>query len=176
MVPPHQVPRESTIPSHVSADNDNNDDQDSLNTCDYNNLVKPQYCSKVPTKVRTHDLVTHNTTSTESADATPFLSASSNKALSKYSAKPRDDINEFIYKLRVFLNHPYIDNCHLHSSTTETNADQSKNLAALLSMCLSGNALSPFIDDLAYDHKWIEMLNYLMDLKHPVSKSLASTI
>ena len=100
-VPPPHVPRESTIPSHVSADN--NDDQDSLNTCDYNNLVKPQYHSKVTNKVRTHDLVTDNTNSTESADATLFLSSSSNKALPKYSAKPRDDINEFIYELWVFL-------------------------------------------------------------------------
>lgn len=47
-VPPHHVPQESTIPSYVSTDNNN--DRDSLNICDYNNLVKPQYCSKILTK------------------------------------------------------------------------------------------------------------------------------
>lgn len=173
-VPPHHLPQESIIPSHVSADNDN--DQDFLNTCNYNNLVKAQYRSKVPAQVRTYDSVTDNTSSTESANATPFLSAASNKALPKYSAKHHDDINEFICKLRVLLNHSSNNNCHLHSSTTETKAEQSKNLAALLSMCLSGNALSPFMDNPAYDHNGIEMLNHLIDLKHPISKSLASTM
>lgn len=120
--------------------------------------------------------IADNTESNDSTNTTPFLTAATNKALPKYTGKQCDDINEFIYKLRVFLNHPSIDNCHLHHCTTETIAEQSKNLAALLSMCLSGNAISPFIDNPLYDHKGIEMLNHLMDLKHPVSKSSASTI
>ena len=68
-----------------------------------------------------------------------------------------------------------MDNCHLYHCTNDTNAEQSKNLVALLSMCLSGNAISPFINNPTYDDKGIEMLDHLMDLKHHVSKALVST-
>ena len=43
-------------------------------------------------------------------------------------------------------------------------------------MCLSGNAISPFIDNPTYDDKGIEMLHHLIDLKHPISKTSASTL
>ena len=43
-------------------------------------------------------------------------------------------------------------------------------------MCLSGNAISPFIGNPKFDDKGIEMLNHLMDLKHPVSETSASTL
>ena len=80
------------------------------------------------------------------------------------------------YVLRIFFNHPSIDNCHLDSRTTLENQDKSKHLAALLSMCLSNNVLSPFIDNPKFDDKCIEMLQHLMDMKHPISKLSASTI
>ena len=114
--------------------------------------------------------------SNDTFGATPFLTAGSDKALPKYSAKPKEDINKFIYKLRIFLQHPSIDNCHLDSHTTSINKDKSKNLAALLSLCLGGNALSPFINNSKFDDKGIEMLCHLMDMKHPISQSSASTL
>ena len=43
-------------------------------------------------------------------------------------------------------------------------------------MCISGNALSPFIDNVQYDNKGIEMLHHLVAMKHPTSKSSASTV
>lgn len=129
------------------------------------------------TKVHIHSGTTNDTTvSNDTASATPVLAAGSDKALPKYSAKPKEDVNEFIYKLRIFLQHPSINNCHLHSKTTAANKDKSKNLAALLSLCISGNALSPFIDNAKFDDKGIEMLHHLMDMKHPVSHSSASTL
>ena len=46
-----------------------------------------------------------------------------------------------------------------------------KNLATLLCLCLSGNAISTSINNTTCNDKDIEMLNHLIDLKHPVSKS-----
>ena len=157
-----------------SQERDGNDD-DSLTTIDFTKILKPGYQHPVPHKVEVNDVAT-TSTSTESNGATPFLSAASHKALPKYAGKTTDDINEFIYKLRPFLQHPLIDKCHLDASTDSTNAKQSKFLAALLSMCISGHALSPFIDNPFYDDKGIEMLHHLMDLKHPISKSSATSI
>ena len=163
----------STLPSRVS---DTELDDETIDTYDYNAIIKPSSRNQIPTKVQLQESSTDNTVSTESINPTPFLSAASNKALPKYSAKVRVDINEFIYKLRIFLQHPSINNCHLDEATTEANAEQSRNPAALLSMCLSGNAIAPFIDNPRFDDHGIEMLRHLMDLKHPISKTSASTL
>ena len=83
---------------------------------------------------------------------------------------------EFLFKLRPFLAHDSIDNCHLNPSTDDSNKDKSKHLANLLGLYISGNALSPFIDNPTFEDKGIEMLNHLMEMKHPVSKSSANNI
>ena len=55
----------------------------------------------------------------------------------------------------------------MDQSSNDSNVTKSRNLASLLSMFLSGNALSPFIDNLKFDDRCINM-------KHPVSKPSAS--
>ena len=169
--PPHHLSQESSIPTEI-------EDDDSLATNDYVKILKQNQIRGIPHRVNisNQDTTHTNTVSDDSQIAVPFPSASSLKALPKYSGHSTSDINEFIYKLKPFLQHKSIDNCHLLSSTTDAAVKQSKNLAALLSMCLSGPALSPFIDNPTYDDKGIEMLNHLMDLKHPVSTSSAATI
>ena len=96
------------------------EDTDSMDTYDYNTIL-PSQNQHIPIEVhidKNDILISSNTNS-----ATLFLTAASNKALSKYNGKSSDgdDINEFIYKLRIFLNHPSISNCHCKSETTETN-------------------------------------------------------
>ena len=112
----------------------------------------------------------------DSINATYFLSAAPGKALLHYASKAKNDINKFIYKLQNFLNHPSIDNCHLESLTTKANKTNSLHLASLLSMCLSENALSTFINNSKFDSKGVEMLQHLIDMKHLISKLLALTI
>ena len=171
VLPPHHHHQDSSLPTEE-------EDDDSLVMYDYVKILKQHNLRGIPQCVNVSDQdTTHtNTISDDSQLAIPFLSASSHKALPKYPGNANTDINEFIYKLKPFLQHKSIDNCHLLSSTTEEVAEQSKSLAALLSMCLSGPALSPFIDNPTYDDQDIEILNHLMDLKHPVSTSSAATI
>ena len=161
----------TTIPSHISPEQHHDDDQ-TMGTYDYNAILKQQH--QVQTSIL--DKVTAPSQTTSPDNATPFLSASSNKALPKYSGKPNEDITEFVYKLNVFLKHQSIGKCHLEPCTNDTNAEKSKNLAALLSLCLHGHAISSFIDNPLYKDKGIEMLNHLMELKHPTSKTSASTV
>ena len=149
-----------------------NEDTESMNTYDYNTILPSEH-QYIPTKVHIDKNDTSISFGTNSA--TPFLTAASDKALPKYGGRPTEDVNEFIHKLRIFLNHPSIDNCHRDTTTTDHNKTKSKHLAALLSMCLSGTALSPFIDSPRFDNKGIEMLTHLMDIKHPVSLSSATT-
>ena len=173
------VPTHDDVQSHV-VPNDPTDD-DSHGTYDYS-VILPRHSRHpphVPTKVHVQDSSTNDVSvsvSSDSNSATPFITPGTDKLLPKYSATPADDINEFIYRLQVFLDHPSIDNCHMDSKTDDSNRDKSKNLATLLSLCISGNALSPFIDNSSFTHKGIEMLHHLMDMKHPISKSSASTI
>ena len=95
-----------------------------VNMYNYNTILKPEHQHRIPNKDQVPDSIAGNTVFTDSATTKQFLSVSSNKTLSKYNGKARDDINEFIYKLRVFLNHLSIDNYHLHESTTTSNAEQ----------------------------------------------------
>ena len=142
-------------------------DDNSYTTYDYMSLLhKNCFISRsISAKVYVHTGNTNDTTvATDSHSATPILSAGSEKALPKYSGKYKDDVNEFIYKFRIFLNHSSINNCHLDLSTTDSNRKNSKNLAALLSFCIHGNALSPFIDNPKYNNKGIEMFHHLMDM------------
>ena len=90
-----------------------------------------------------------------SISVTYFLSAAPGKALLHYASKAKNDINKFIYKLQNFLNHPSIDSCHLESSTTKANKTNSQHLASLLSMCLSENDLSTFINKSEFDYRGI---------------------
>ncbi len=164
------------IPTHVSPEHNDNDDH-TMASYDYNAILKrSRVNTAIPERVTVQDSLTAPSQTTAPDNATPFLSASSNKALPKYSGKPNEDITEFIYKLNVFLKHPSIGKCHLNASTNDTNAEQSRNLAALLSLCLHGHAISSFIDNPLYEDKGIEMLNHLMELKHPTSKTSASMI
>jgi hypothetical protein len=112
-----------------------------------------------------------HTNSTESSF--PFLPNNSTTLLPKYSASDDEDINQFIFKLKMFLSHPSINNCHLHKSTTTHNSYQSSNLAKLLTLCISGDALSPFINDDTFNDKGIEMYHHLMEMKYPTSSSNA---
>ena len=51
-----------------------------------------------------------------------------------------------------------------------------QKIAALLTLCISGNILSSFIDNSKYDNKGIEMLQQLITMKHPTSKPSSSTV
>ena len=75
---------------------------ETIDTYDYNTIIKPSSRSQIPMKVQLQTSSTDNTISTDSANPTPFLSAASNKALPKYSAKPKNDINKFIYNFESF--------------------------------------------------------------------------
>ena len=174
--PPEVIPPHDDVPLDVSEPPEV--DEQTLATYDYNAILKcsDQVHPPIPDKVSVQDSVVTNTNSTSVDNVTPFLSATSNKALPKYSGKPTEDISEFIYKLKPFLRHGSIDNCHKQDGTNSSNAEQSKNLASLLSMCLTGNAISSFVDNPDFDDKGIEMLNHLLELKHPSSKTSASTI
>ncbi len=177
-VPEHPIPPTvgTEIPTHVSPDQNDNDNQ-TLASHDYNTILKrSRVNTDIPDRVTVQDSLTAPSQTTSPDNATPFLSASSNKALPKYSGKPNEDTAEFIYKMNVFLKHPSIGKCHLDASTNDTNAEQSKNLAALLSLYLHGHAISSFINNPLYEDKGIEMLNHLMELKHPTSKTSASTV
>ena len=94
-------------------------------------------------------------------DPTPFLTAGGDKALPRYSGRKNEDINAFFYKLRIFLNHPSINNYHKHKTTTSFNYNESKHLSTLLSLCLLGEALHPFLDNSRFDNKGIEMYHHL---------------
>ena len=111
-----------------------------------------------------------------STNSFPFLTNGREKILPKYSAKPTEDFNEFVYKLRTFLTDPCIDNCHLDPSTTPHNAIRSKCLASLLGLCISGDAISPFINNTTFDDKGIEMFHHLFHAKYPLSSSTASSV
>ena len=107
----------------------------------------------------------------------PFLSSISSKALPTYSGKASEDINEFLYKLKIFLNHPSIDNCQKDSSTTHLNAIKSKNLAtSLLGLCISYDTLSPFINNEIFKDKGVEIVHHLISMKHSSSQVSASAI
>ena len=77
-------------------------DNDSLETYEYTAILPKYQCmhSSIPETVRVHSDTTNDTTvSTDTQSATPFLMAGSDKRLPKHSAKSKDDINKFIYKL-----------------------------------------------------------------------------
>ena len=80
-----EVHSPSTLPSQVS-DSDTHDDI-TIDTYDYNILLKPSASTQIPSKVRLQDSGTDNTVLTDSINPMSFLSAASNKALPKYSAK-----------------------------------------------------------------------------------------
>ena len=107
---PTEVAMGTTLPPHQHQDSSNiiptdNDEDDSYTTYDYTSILpqRHQFQSRIPTKVHIQQGSTNDTmVSTDTPSATPFLTAASEKALPKYSAKSNDDINEFVYKLRNF--------------------------------------------------------------------------
>ena len=133
------------------------------NTSDYpcNITVRPQ--------PSTQDSLTY-----ESFHSLPFLPRGKTDMLPKYSGKASEDINEFAYKLRIFLSDPSIDNCQREKTTNSTNHQKSIHLARLLDLCISGDALSPFINNLQFQDKGIEMFHHLHRAKYPISASTAS--
>ena len=145
-IPPEPtVVARDNLPPSVPHDDPNVIPQDvpddiSYGTYDYTTILPPHHHTNtsVPGRVHVPPCPTADTTvTTESHNATPFLTAGSEKTLPKYSGKPKDDIHEFIFKLRPFLKHSSIDNWHLDASTTEDNLDKSKYLASLLCLCIS---------------------------------------
>ena len=59
--------------------------------------------------------------SSDTPSATPFLTVGSDKNLPKYSGKSKDNIDEFVYKLKPNLKYSSIWNCHLDPITTDEN-------------------------------------------------------
>ena len=149
-------------------------DQPSINTKDYEKFISDKWLADViPTHVSLHS---KDTSSDTDSTTLPFLSSTSSKALPTYSGKSSEDINEFLYKLKIFLNHPSIDNCHKDPNTNTLNFQKSKNLSTLLGLCISGDALSPFIDNPFFEDKGIEMVHHLISMKHPASQASASAV
>ena len=60
--------------------------------------------------------------------------------LPKYSGT--EDLSIFLHKLKPLLYHPDINNCHLDTITTHEHVHYLSNQAALLRVCLEGNALA----------------------------------
>ena len=150
-------------------------DQLSIQTKDYEKFISEKWLANViPTHVSLHS----KDTSSSNTDSTTlsFLSSTLSKALPTYSEKSSEDINEFLYKLKIFLNHPSIDNCHKESSTTTLNFQKLKNLSTLLGLCISGDVLSPFIDNQFFEDKGIEMVHHLILMKHPALQASASVV
>ena len=122
-------PQEHTHTSSHVVPNDHTDDE-SIATYDYN-MILPPHRQKIPAKVHVQPSTTNDTTvSYDSNNATPFLSIGSDKALPKYSGTSNEDINEFLFKLRPFLRHESINDCHLDPLTNDTNRENSKHLAS----------------------------------------------
>lgn len=102
-----------TNPCRSTADTDEHDNT-SLTTADYVRILPPEVRSQyiVPTQVdMPHGVSTISGDSSSSSTGLPFLTAGPDKALPRYSGKEQEDINEFVYKLKIFLEHPSIDNC-----------------------------------------------------------------
>ena len=104
------------------------------------------------------------------------MPAGGDKALPKYAGEKNEDINAFFYKLRIFLSCPSINNCHQQKQTTDENIQESKNLRTLLGLCLSGEALHPFLANTRFDNKGIEMYYHLRQMKNPISQAYISTL
>ena len=148
----------------------------SIPTADYERFLNDKWLTEViPSQVSVKSTATAN--SADDANATlPFLNSTSSKAIPTYSGKTSEDVNEFLFKLKIFLQHPSIANCHKQANTTPANAHQSKNLATLLGLCISGDVLSPFIDNPMFEDKGIEMVHHLISMKHPSSQASASAV
>ncbi len=105
----------SIPPAHSNVVPGDVNDDDSHTTYSYAKILPRQHrpTAAIPAKVHVHAGTTNDTiTSSDTQSALPFLTMGSEKALPKYSGRTNDDINEFLYKLRIFLNHLFIDNCH----------------------------------------------------------------
>ena len=159
-------------PPNVTARNVS--DQPSINTKDYEKFISDKWLADViPTHVSLHSK--DNSSDTDSTTL-PFLSSTSSKALPTYSGKSSEDINEFLYKLKIFHHHPSIDNCHMDPNTNTLNFQKSINLSTLLGLYISGDDLSPLIDNPFFEDKGIEMVHHLISMKHPASQASASAV
>ena len=114
------------------------DDRSEATEYDYNTFFNPgKSVQKFPAQIPTSTLTTTSDAYIEDLDnPTPFLKLGGDKALPKYAGRANEDINAFFYKLRIFLRHPSIVNCHLQESTNEENSSQSKYLCTLLGLYL----------------------------------------
>ena len=109
-------------------------------------------------------------------DPTPFLTVGGGKALPCYSGKKNEDINAFFFKLCIFLSHPSISNCHTQKHTTCSNYVESKNLSTPLGLCISGEALHPFLVNSRFDNKGIELYRHLKQMQNSIQHVSASTL
>ena len=124
----HQDDQKATIPEYPPQDQNTmiSDDQSEVTDYDYTTFIhtKPGPTSKatLPSHYNNGPPTTSSASYVDTLNnPTPFLTAGSEKALPKYSGKPSDDLNAFIFKLKIFLRHPSINNCHLQDKTDSSN-------------------------------------------------------
>ena len=148
--------------------------QASIPTADYERFLSDKWLTDViPTQVSVHS----NDPSLDHIQSTlPFLSSISSKVLPTYFDKASEDVSKFLYKLKIFLHHPSIDNAYKQPRTTHLNTNRSKNLATLLGLCISGDELSPFTDNDIFEDKGVELVHHRISMKHPTSQASASAI
>jgi hypothetical protein len=106
--------------------------------------------SVAPTIMSTHD----PSNSISDSDIESLLKQSH---LPKYRGTANSDLDEFLFKLEASLDHPSIKSIHRQLSTTAENAHFSRNLYKLLCVCLSGEAISPFVHNNKYRNKGVEI-------------------
>ena len=103
--------------------------------------------------------VSYSQTSQASTTTDFHTSIMKERNLLKYTGK--EDLSIFLHKLKPLLERPEINNCQLDPNTTSNNEHFSSNLAALLWVCLDGDALAPFVNNDLFVNQGIEMLHTL---------------
>jgi hypothetical protein len=79
--------------------------------------------------------------------------------------------------VQPFLQHPAIDNIQtIHTTTIPSTEYQSKNLASLLSLCTSGDALASFIKNSKFNYRGIEMFHHLRKMKYPSTEATTTSL
>lgn len=137
----HSTPEETTFHSHLTQPPDGN------NTY----ISDDNHKDKIPSDV------SYSQVSQTSNSSDFHASIMKERNLPKYTGT--EDLSIFLHKLKPLLEHPEISNSHLDNSTTPLNSHYSANLAALLWVCLDGDALASFVNNDTYTDKGIEMFH-----------------
>ena len=154
----HSTPEEPTFHSHLTQPPDGN------NTYISNDNHK----DKIPSDV-SYSQVSQTSNSSDFHE-----SIMKEQNLPKYTGT--EDLSIFLHNLKPLLECPEISNSHLDNSTTPLSPHISANLAALLWVCLDGDALAPFVNNDTYTDKGIEMIHTLTFNVYPTSRSAANAI